>query len=151
MPQGIHRLRPRASPTSKGLSRRLGASSPGQVLRRPSLLCRPFVSQERSDSKVSSFQPNLCNETPDTYWGRLRHFLVNWQKITTDQWVLSTIREGYKLEFLEIPQFTGIRPTSVPVKEQKHILEEINTLLQKDAIEKVHVQNAQQGFYSTFS
>jgi len=76
--------------------------------------------------------------------GRLRHFLGNWHKITTDQWVPSTIKEGYKLEFLENSQFTGIRPTIVPVKEQTHILEEINTLLRKRCYRKSTC--AQQGF-----
>lgn len=79
----------------------------------------------------------------------MRLFQKNWEKITSDQWVLSTIKEGYKLEFLQIPQDTGIRPTVVPVRDQGLILQEINSLILKDAIEKVDAQNAHKGFYST--
>jgi len=45
-------------------------------------------------------------------------------------------QKGYKLEFLEKPKFTGVRPTVVQSKDQELILKEIETLLQKDAIEK---------------
>ena len=41
--------------------------------------------------------------------GRLRFFLSHWEKITDDQWVLSVIKEGYKIEFNQIPPKTGIK------------------------------------------
>ena len=33
--------------------------------------------------------------------------------ITDDQWAISTIKDGLKLEFLEKPPFSGIRETVV--------------------------------------
>jgi hypothetical protein len=44
--------------------------------------------------------------------GRLRFFLENWNKITDDQWVLSIILEGYKLEFIQKPPQSKIRKLS---------------------------------------
>ncbi|XP_063442613.1 uncharacterized protein LOC134722909 [Mytilus trossulus] len=49
--------------------------------------------------------------------GRLIYFLKKWEQITDDQWVLSVIKEGYKLEFLEIPKNTGIKYTCVSAKD----------------------------------
>ena len=111
----------------------------------------PFGSQRKNDLKVSQNQSQTYALLPQIpVGGRLRLFLDNWQKITSDQWVISTIKDGYKLEFLNIPAFSGIRPTVVPLKDQTHISQEIDTLLQKDAIEKVDAVNALGGFYSTF-
>lgn len=73
-----------------------------------------------------------------------------WERITSDQWVLSVIKEGYKLEFLQKPQFGGIRNTNVPQKDVDLISKEISDLLEKDAIERVPKLNQQEGFYSTF-
>ena len=39
----------------------------------------------------------------DTSWGSSQIFLEKWKKITDDQWVLSLIEEGYKLEFIQKP------------------------------------------------
>ena len=36
----------------------------------------------------------------DSGGGRLQHLAQNWEMILTDQWVLSIIKEGYKLEFI---------------------------------------------------
>ena len=35
--------------------------------------------------------------------GRLAHFAQDWAKITDDKWVLSVIRDGYRIPFLERP------------------------------------------------
>jgi len=57
-----------------------------------------------------------------------------WEQITQDQWILSIIREGYKLEFLQKPPFLGIKETVVSAKNINIINLEINTLLEKGAI-----------------
>ena len=102
--------------------------------------------KNRSDSKVQFYQ-----ESPEIpVGGRLRFFLENWKKITNDQWVLSVIEEGYKLEFSGHPPQTGIKQTSVQ-RENLNILEaEVEDLLRKDAIEMVPLQEINCGFYSTF-
>lgn len=99
-----------------------------------------------SELKVIIYQ----NQAEIPVGGRLRFFRDNWEKITDDQWVLSVIAEGYKLEFLEMPFWTGIRKTSVSLKDSDILIQEINTLIEKDAIEPVRQQDAATGFYSTF-
>jgi len=75
-------------------------------------------------------------------------FIKEWEKITDDKWVLSTLREGIKFEFLTIPQGTGIRQTPVNTQSLPIILSEINDLLEKGAIETVPQSEIHQGFYS---
>ncbi|VDI06397.1 Hypothetical predicted protein [Mytilus galloprovincialis] len=49
-----------------------------------------------------------------------------------------------------MPFWTGIRKTSVSLKDSDILIQEINTLIEKDAIEPVRQQDAATGFYSTF-
>ena len=81
--------------------------------------------------------------------GRLRHFLPKWEQITRDQWVLNIIKEGYKLEFIQKPPFSGIKETKVRKKDQALIDSEIQELLNKNALEIVRNHQTQTGFYST--
>ena len=53
-----------------------------------------------NNSKVQFYQQ--CPQI--SVGGRLRFFMENWGKITDDQWVLSVIEEGYKLEFALLNQ-----------------------------------------------
>ncbi|CAC5402810.1 unnamed protein product [Mytilus coruscus] len=107
-----------------------------------------FGSPERTtvDSKVGS-SLMTCTEIP--VGGRLKYFLQNWKMITTDQLVLSIIEEGYKLEFLQRPAWTGIKKTIISHKNTDIFLAEINSLLEKDAIEKMNFPEYLLGFYST--
>lgn len=75
--------------------------------------------------------------------GCLSHFLKEWEQITLDQWILSIIREGYKLELLQKPPFLGIKETVVSAKNINIINLEINILLEKGAIEKVALNERQ--------
>ena len=43
-----------------------------------------------------------------------------WEKVTSDKWVLYTIKTGYKLEFLEKPPFQGVKATNVPLENQNN-------------------------------
>ena len=81
--------------------------------------------------------------------GRLTHFLPEWEKITQENWVLSIIKEGYKLEFIQKPPFQGIKSTLVNTKNLVLLKAEVNTLLEKNAIEIVSKSETQSGFYST--
>lgn len=81
--------------------------------------------------------------------GRLTYFLKEWEQITQDQWVLSVIKEGYKLEFNQIPPFLGVKETHVNAKNLNILQKEINSLLEKNAIEIVPENIRQTGFYST--
>ena len=67
--------------------------------------------------------------------GRLAHFAQNWAKITDDKWVLSLVRKGYRIPFLERPILS---PNPVffqqPLSQQ---LEEVASLLSKGAVEEI--------------
>ena len=45
----------------------------------------------------------LCLLPPTPVEGRLKYFLSAWEKVTSDQWILSIIKEGYKMEFITNP------------------------------------------------
>ena len=80
-----------------------------------------------------------------------KFFVDQWKLITEYQWIISTIRDGLKLDFLEIPPFSGIKETVVNVQNQYILQQEVEKVLEKGAIEPVPFQNSQRGFYSTFS
>lgn len=82
--------------------------------------------------------------------GRLQNYIHNWEKITNDQWVLDTIKNGLKIEFMQIPKFAGIKQTRVHPERLNVLLGEVETLLEKGVIEPVPTQEIQEGFYSTF-
>ena len=73
----------------------------------------------------------IANKPEIPVGGRLSHFLPEWQRITSDKWVLDLVEHGYKLEFLKKPPFLGIKPTNVPVQNQNIIKQEINAMLEK--------------------
>ena len=81
--------------------------------------------------------------------GRLVYFQTMWEKITTDKWVISIVKEGYKLEFVKKPPFLGIKETKMNIKDMDILNTEIKNLLEKNAIETVPKAQSQCGFYST--
>ena len=68
--------------------------------------------------------------------GRLAHFTQNWAKITDDKWVLSLVRKGYRIPFLERPILS---PDPVfflqPLSQQ--LEEEVASLLSKGAVKEI--------------
>lgn len=83
--------------------------------------------------------------------GRLAHFLHQWEKITTDAWVLSVIRGGLDLVFLQLPPLSTspIPMSRTSDKEKCRLLsEEVLTLLQKGVIEELSPHLLTPGFYS---
>ncbi len=75
-----------------------------------------------------------------------------WRSVTTNQWILKTILQGYSLQFRRRPPVnTGIRP-SIMTNPQKHriISMEIQTLLGKEAIEEIKPPAATQGIFSVY-
>ena len=80
--------------------------------------------------------------------GRLKHFYQKWEHITEDQWDLDIIKQGYKLE-LKKTVFNGVKQTKINKQNSLFILQEVDELLQKKAIEIVPQNQIQSGFYST--
>ena len=103
-----------------------------------------FLLNRGNDSKVNLIQQ--CPQIP--VGGRLRFFLENWKKITDDQWVLSIIVEGYKLEASRKPPQSGMKETIVPRKILDILNAEVAELLRRDAMETLNEREC--SFYSTF-
>ena len=79
------------------------------------------------------------------------HFVENWKAITKDKWALNIIQEGLRLQFKSLPAYSGTRTTViVDVMKQRFISKEVQSLLEKYAIELVPPDQVGQGFYSTF-
>ena len=82
--------------------------------------------------------------------GRLSHFLDQWALITSDKWVLSILRRGLELQFLEQPPLSPVPINlSVTKDSQKNQLlqDEVNILIQKGVLEEVNPP-FHLGFYS---
>ena len=85
--------------------------------------------------------------------GRLYHFHKAWEKIKTDQWTQSVIRNRYRIQFRVrpklsrvVPQFLRRTPTD---PEKIRLLEsEVQSMLDKHAIEPVSSDHPKSGFYS---
>ena len=85
--------------------------------------------------------------------GRLSLFLYEWERVTSNSWVLSTLKEGHKPQWKRgPPEFSGIRRTPVPaLPEKAEVLRaEVQALLDKAAIEEVPLGQENMGFYSTY-
>ena len=77
--------------------------------------------------------------------GRLAHFQNLWGEITEDSWVLSVVRKGYKIPFVNKP-FLSPTPIFLQQTESLALEEEVNNLLLKGAVEKIEPKGP--GFYS---
>ena len=77
--------------------------------------------------------------------GRLAHFAQNWQKVTNNKWVLSLVKTGYRIPFIERPPLT-VDPIFFQQSLSPQLEEEVASLLQKGAVEEIHPVSP--GFYS---
>ena len=107
---------------------------------------------EDMDMESQLLNDNVSTEAscPEIPVGRVPHFLTEWENKTSDKCILEFIREGYKLEFIREPLFRGIKETVVSVCQTVSIAKEIDSLLNKNATERVQKKNAMKGLYSTF-
>ena len=85
--------------------------------------------------------------------GRISFFLKAWEKITSDVWTLSVVRSGYRIQFRVLPRLLLSPPkwcTRMPKDPVKmEILKgEVESLLQKRAIEEVTSMHPKRGFFS---
>ena len=82
--------------------------------------------------------------------GRLSQFVSHWEQKKAHPSIIRIIQEGYRLPFRERPILTrqpGIHSGYVDSTKQDALLNSIQDLLSKKAIEVVHTQNSL-GFYS---
>jgi hypothetical protein len=83
--------------------------------------------------------------------GRLSQFVREWERVTSNSWILTTVRTCYQLEFTSFPTTSQrYRPTRIPADRDRRqaLLSEITQLLEKKAIEKV--QSSEVVFSSIF-
>ena len=95
----------------------------------------------------------FCERPHIPVGGRLTLFLSEWEKVTSNPWVISTLRDGHHPQWKSTPPpFRGIRRTPVPVDPVKResLRSEIQSLLDKSAIEVVSRGQENVGFYSTY-
>ncbi|CAC5399049.1 unnamed protein product [Mytilus coruscus] len=89
--------------------------------------------------KSSGKQTAAANKTWIPVGGRLKHFIQELESITDDQWVLTTLQEGLKLEFQETPRLTGIKHTSINARNLHIILtEEAYPITSTSFLETLH-------------
>ena len=76
----------------------------------------------------------------------LAHFAEKWEEITDNKWVLSIVRNGFRIPFIKIPPLSSV-PIRMSQSSSPFLREEIENLLNKRAVERV--QNPETlGFYS---
>jgi ribonuclease HI len=80
---------------------------------------------------------------------RLNEFQHFWVQNVSDQWAVDVVSQGYYIPFLARPPLTlKIKKTILPLVQHPVLLEEIEHMLLKHAIQEVDPQTP--GFYSTF-
>ena len=84
--------------------------------------------------------------------GRLCHFAREWRTVTDDQWVLSVVKNGYKLDFVTVPPLTLEPPDfTLPTRPcSPAMADAIHGLLSKGAIRVVNPTVDGPGFYNHF-
>ena len=92
----------------------------------------------------------VCGQGP--VGGRLVQFHQHWSHHFQDRWVISTVRKGYAIDFVNCPPGSkGPVSTSVPCLQSKQIAldQAIQALAIKKVVEPVPLSQEGQGFYST--
>ena len=103
-----------------------------------------FPTAAQLDGAVYCLRPQL------PLGGRLSAFLPFWEEITSDQWVLSVIRNGYSLELITCPPRTGVRLTILR-DGGSVLLDEVAELCAKSAVQELPPgPRARRGYYSTY-
>ena len=67
---------------------------------------------------------------------RLAHFAQNWAEITDDMWVLSVVRKGYRIPFLERPILSPA-PVFFQQPLSQQLKEEVASPHSKGAVEEI--------------
>ncbi|XDV42419.1 hypothetical protein PO909_011085 [Leuciscus waleckii] len=78
--------------------------------------------------------------------------LTAWKLLSNvSRWVLQTVEKGYQIQFKKRPpRFMGVLPTVVGPEQVLVMEQEVNTLLEKGAIEYVPPSSRETGFYSRY-
>ena len=121
------------------------------VVRGQTKISRGFVPPPPSKFDIAS--SNEFNRKSSSHPGRVQINSIadRWSEITQDQWILDVVQEGLQLNFQIPPHMSGTRVTCTQNNVQSQcLLEEVESLLGKQAIERVPQGQEGLGFYSTF-
>ena len=77
-------------------------------------------------------------------------FATSWETLIGDSWALEVVTQGYALEFLNLPAFSGVRETGVSGQKGDILLQEVEDFLEKDALAPIPPHQESMGFYCTF-
>ena len=92
--------------------------------------------------------PTFARSAATTSHITLVHFLSNWSVITKDQWVLKAV-QGVEIEYPQPPyQERKPHPPHLPKEDRALVKEEVEKLLAKGVIKRLHPQEARNGFQS---
>ncbi|XP_061468992.1 uncharacterized protein LOC133378217 [Rhineura floridana] len=130
-------------------SKATAPTGPGRGLRRSLKTLPPEPPLTRPDRDVRT---NVSDSPPPLQvGGRLAHFASCWRDMTQDKWVLSIVKDGYRIELTEYPP-TRFLPSPVAKSIKKHhaISDNILHLLDISAIEEVPSEELFSGLYSIF-
>ena len=117
---------------------RRGSSGGGRINLLTSQYQQPINKQDKQGQGLNEVVP--CA-------GNLANHIANWREITTDPWTLEAV-SGYRLELASQPyQLFTPSPINFSDSESAAVQSEIQTLLDKGAIE--HVEYTQGEFIST--
>ena len=77
---------------------------------------------------------------------------ASWEALGADPCIVSTLIEGYHLQFLSTPPVTTVPAFSIVADHQHRevLCSEVSTLLAKEAIREVWQEDRQAGFYSPY-
>ena len=104
------------------------------------LRLRSIISAMLSNEKVcsnTSYNTTNQNSTDNlSPMGRLKDRYDEWEKVTSNPFILGVIRDGYKLPFKEVPEQSELKNKSARDNTQ-FVKEEVQKLLAKGCVEKV--------------
>ena len=98
------------------------------------------------NSEVQPFPLPVLQRPDIPVGGRLAHFVEQWEELTDNKWVLSNVRNGFKIPFKSVPPLSVI-PINLSQFASPLLREEITELLKKRAVESVLNQGTL-SFYS---
>ena len=112
----------------------------------PDLMNSPIISNLTQMGVINMTQRVSTNHS--LIAGRLQLFTQNWRVVTQDTWVLKCI-EGYTIDLVSPPvQHRAPQELTFPQEEKAHLTEEVEKMLNKQAISVAPREHAAKGFLS---
>ena len=98
------------------------------------------VSNEKVCSITSNNTINQNSTDNLSRMGRLKDRYDEWEKVTSNPFILGVIRDGYKLPFKEVPEQTELKNNKSARDNTQFVKGEVQKLLAKGCVEKVEIR-----------